>query len=410
MNNDNKQPALRRKTSLVAIVAVQAVFVAVAIAAVTQNHTAHVAQGVLPTAIKQPLRMSPRYDYPRIVSDAQLQRVLHILRPKLRGEQPRINHVDHALRMWGVEATFADPDCLSGEEMRRLLTDQRTFERDWGPEAKPLLMVSEDGIAVRTQKGLATASHVDHTLAGLAEIGTPIDFPVHTTEGTFTVGELLQATLLSFRLNQTEYEWSTLAFALYLPHTEGWQSSEQQQITFDALARRLMRERLPRGVCFGNHRMFTLVVLLNVDETHNILGEQVRGEVENFLLNATARLVNNQHQDGYWNGDWAASSSNKSDDDHKGDDRKRDSLANRVLATGHALEWWAIAPKRFHPPRESLVRAGQWLCQTIEEMDETTVRTSYTFLTHAGRALALWRGKMPADVINAQTVAIKSTH
>ena len=396
----NTTPRTTNRKAIFALLAVQALCVAVAIAAVTQNRAAHVALGVLPSGLEQPLRMLPRYDYPRVVSDDQLRRVLYILRPKLRGERPSINHVDHALRMWGVEATFADPDCLSGVEMRALLTDHRTFARDWGADEKPLLVVDERGIAVRTQEGQATASHIDHTLAGLAEIGTPISFPVHTTEGIFTVGELLESTLRSFRLNQTEYEWSTLAFALYLPHTKGWQSSESQQITFDRLARRLMRERLPRGVCFGNHRMFTLVVLLNVDDEHNILGSPARGEVEKFLLDATAQLVKNQHQSGYWNGDWATGPTDKSDD------RKRDSLANRVLATGHALEWWAIAPKRFHPPRESLVRAGQWLCQTIEEMDETTVRKSYTFLTHAGRALALWRGKMPAEVVNAETAAV----
>ncbi|MCH8923060.1 MAG: hypothetical protein IIA67_07930 [Planctomycetes bacterium] len=391
-----KQRAIRWK-ALLALWAVQVVFVAVAIAAVTQNRADHAAQAVLPSGREQPLRMLPRYNDPRIASDDQLRRVLYALRPKLRGAQPRINHVDHALRMWGVEATFADSDCLSGVEMRQLLTDHRSFARDWGDDEKPLLIVDERGVAVRTQQGAASASHVDHTLAGLAEIGTPITFPVHTPEGTFTVGELLQSTLRSFRLNQTEYEWSALAFALYLPHAQGWQSSEDQQITFDRLARRLMRERLPRGVCFGNHRMFTLVVLLNVDDEYNILGKQTRDQVEKFLLDATARLVKNQHPDGYWNGDWATGPSSKSDD------RKRDSLANRVLATGHALEWWAIAPQRFHPPRESLVRAGQWLCQTIEEMDETAVRKSYTFLTHAGRALALWRGKMPAEVINAET-------
>jgi len=145
--------------------------------------------------------------------------------------------------------------------------------------------------------------------------------------------------------------------------------------------------------------MFTLAVLVNVDEEHNILGAQVRSQVEKFLLDATAQLVKNQHTDGYWNGDWATGPTSQSEER----ERERDSLASRVLATGHALEWWAIAPKRFHPPRESLVRAGQWLCRTIEEMDETTVRKSYTFLTHAGRALALWRGKMPFEVINAQT-------
>ena len=405
MKTDETQRLIHWNKSLVAILAVQAIIVALTFVAVSHNRAGHVAKSDLPTALEQPLRILPRYDYPEVVSDDQLQRVLHALRPKLRGERPKINHVDHALRMWGAEATFADPDCLSGQEMRRLLTDHRAFQNAWGEDEKSFLQAGEQGLAVRTKDGLASASHTDHTLASLAEIGTPISFPVHTPQGVFTVGELLEGSLRKFRLNQPEYEWSALAYALYLPHAHHWQSPERQQITFDRLAGRLMRERLPRGVCFGNHRMFTLVVLLNVDDEHGILGSETRREVEKFLLHASARLVVNQHSQGYWNGNWASASpavpeyDNSDDSDNKG----RDSLANRILATGHALEWWAIAPARFHPPRESLVRAGQWLCQTIEEMDETTIRKSYTFLTHAGRALALWRGKMPAEVINAKS-------
>jgi hypothetical protein len=38
------------------------------------------------------------------------------------------------------------------------------------------------------------------------------------------------------------------------------------------------------------------------------------------------------------------------------------------------------------------------LARTVEEMSAEDVQSNYTFLTHAGRALALWRGVRPADV------------
>jgi hypothetical protein len=57
-----------------------------------------------------------------------------------------------------------------------------------------------------------------------------------------------------------------------------------------------------------------------------------------------------------------------------------------------------MAPRESHPPRDTLVRAGQWLVATIEEMSDDTIAANYTFLSHAGRALALWRGKQVADV------------
>ena len=55
----------------------------------------------------------------------------------------------------------------------------------------------------------------------------------------------------------------------------------------------------------------------------------------------------------------------------------------------------AIETERLHPPRETLVRAGQWLYRTIVEFDTPDIEKYYTYLTHAGRALTLWRGKTP---------------
>lgn len=104
----------------------------------------------LPPLRNEPLRVAPLYDDPWVVTDDQLRQVLSKLRPRLRGETPKINHVDHALRFWGLEATFADPACLSGVEMRDLLLDHRRFAAAWGEEAPPLLVPREGGLRVRT--------------------------------------------------------------------------------------------------------------------------------------------------------------------------------------------------------------------------------------------------------------------
>ena len=56
-----------------------------------------------------------------------------------------------------------------------------------------------------------------------------------------------------------------------------------------------------------------------------------------------------------------------------------------------------MAPEELHPPRETLIRAGQWLVKQVENMDLATVDKNYTFLTHVGRSLALWRGQFAAE-------------
>ena len=369
----------------------QVVIVSVAIAGTAYRSLQLQRLRQLPPMRNKPPTIRPLYNDPRVVTDEQLSIVLHKLRPRLRHEKVNINHVDHALRFWGVEAEFDDPECLSGQEMRELLLDHTKFVEVWGNDLPALLQVDATGVRVRTQQGLATASHYDHTLAGLAEVGTPLSFSVRTIVGTRTVREMLTHALRRFSLNQIEYEWSTLAFAMYIPANR-WISSEGQEITFDRLAERITRQRLNHGVCMGNHRLHALVMLLRIDEEVTpILTDQGRQMIKQHLTKVTGLFVSSQHADGYWIRSWPTGKPPESG--REGD--SENTLQNRILATGHVLEWWALAPEELHPPREVVVRAGQWLARSIEELDEESIKTQYTFLSHAGRALALWRGEFP---------------
>jgi hypothetical protein len=351
-------------------------------------------QHVLPTARNEPLRVVPRYDVPEVVSDEQLSRVLHKLRPAFRGTDIKINHVDHALRFWGLLAMFEDPACLSGEEMRQLLLDHEEFVKVYGPKRPPLLMDTQQGVRVRVQEGRASSSHYDHTLATLAEIGTPLDSPLRSPLRKTNVATLLDQTLRDFSLNQAEYEWSALAFALYLQPLDEWQTTEGQWVSFDRLADRLMRQELPLGVCAGNHRLHALVTFLRIDEETPLLSPEKRAEVIDFLKGVTALLVRNQHPEGYWTRDWPSLGAPSSDSAQA----DGSTLQGRILATGHPLEWWALAPEEVLPPRHVLVSAGQWLVRAIDDLSDRQVQDYYTFLSHAGHALSIWRGREPYEV------------
>lgn len=351
-----------------------------------------------PEPLPVPIRIVPLHDDANVVDDAQLQRVLKKLRPALTGQQPKINHVDHALRFWGVEAVFDDPRYLSGMEMRELLLDHRRFATAWGTETAPFLVPDTGGsLQFRTKAGHATASHVDHTLAGLAEVGTPLDFPVITPAGEFPLDAAFRQCRDSFSLNQVEYEWSTLVFLHYLPHVKSWYTSEGQEITWDRLADRLMRQQLAQGVCFGNHRMHALVMLLRADEDHDMLSPEGREKIREHLRDASRRLVETQHADGYWDAGWPGVEAEGPQP--AGVRSPLGPLADRILATGHALEWLAFAPEDCQPPRDCVVKAGQWLVQAIDDLSPTQVTRFYTFLSHAGRSLALWRGRFPAEFL-----------
>lgn len=372
--------------------AIQLAIIAAALGAVWRRSSELDSLHRLPAMHNEPLRVGPLYDDPRVVTDEQLLEVLTRLRPQFRGDKPKINHVDHALRFWGLEAKFGDPQCLSGLEMQDLLLDHRRFAAAWGNKTRPLLIAREDGVRVRTQEGQATASHVDHTLGCLAEAGIRLDQPVVTAAGATTVRAMLEQSLRDFSLNQVEYEWSTLAYTLFLEPTKGWLTTEGQEVTFDRLADRIMRQRFNQGVCMGNHRLHALVMLLRVEDQTPRLSPQESRLVVAHLQDATGRLVASQHAEGYWLRNWP-------DADAKTPaDPAEDTLQNRILATGHALEWWALAPEEVQPPRETVIRAGQWLARTIMAMDDAKIEANYTFLSHAGRALALWRGRFPAEL------------
>ncbi|MCA9067947.1 MAG: hypothetical protein KDA84_03440 [Planctomycetaceae bacterium] len=277
----------------------QVVLVGAFLGAAVLRYDEVTAPKIPPQPATEPIRLRPVYDEPEMISDAQLASVLNILKPRFQGRQPKINHVDHALRFWGVESTFDDPQCLSGGEMRELLLDHRRFAQAWGPKTKPFLIPDvRGGVAFRTREGYATASHVDHTLAGLAEVGTPLDYPVITPKGEYPLRAALEDSLYNFSLNQIEYEWSTLAYLHYMPHIKRWQATEGQEITWEMLADRLMRQRLARGVCYGNHRLYTLAILLRVDETHQLLSPEARSRVVAYLQDVTRRLTDTQSEDG----------------------------------------------------------------------------------------------------------------
>lgn len=352
-----------------------------------------------PTFRNEPPTVRPLYDDENVIPDADLEAVLWKLRPQLRSPQEKINYIDHALRMWSPVASFSDPNCISGLEMLELMLDNRKFRNSYGDNFKPLMYLDEYGVRVRVQEGAGSSSHVDHTIAGLSEVGVPLDYPVVTETGETTVAAILDAALKNFRINQFEYEWSTLAFAHYLEPTEGWHSREGEWITFDRMAERIMRQRLVEGVCRGNHRLHTLTMLLRIDDNQPLLSPEMRTKIIAHLRDVTDRLIQTQQAEGFWNPEWPG---DEWDGPQDVEGLPLGIKADRILVTGHTLEWWALAPEELQPPREVVVKAAQWLNTTIQELSPGEVKSYYTFLTHAGRALAMWRGQFPHEVITPE--------
>ncbi|NOX56533.1 MAG: hypothetical protein GXP27_19240 [Planctomycetes bacterium] len=345
----------------------------------------------VPIPRAKPLRIDPLYDDHSIVTDKQLADVLRQVRPILDPKELRPNYVEHALRTWGVDATFADPQALSGEAMRDFLTHDENFHQSWGDAVEPLLTDGPKGVVVRWGRERGASVHHDHLLACLTEAGVSLTDPVSTrTSRNKTIADMLRQALFDFRYDERETEWSVAAFTLWLPPNRRWKAPDGRHLSFDMLAERLMRGHLQKGVCAGTHRVFSLLVLLRVDDQYDILSDETRERVFRHLQHVRDLLVASQCEDGHWPYNWP-------DGEEAAKNPKDDPPYRAVIATGHHLEWLALAPKELHPPHDRIVRAAKWVIQKTVSKSPDEIRENYTFYSHVGAALALWRGTHPAE-------------
>ncbi len=337
------------------------------------------------------LVIEPLYDAPDVVSHEDLAAVLWKVVPRFSGEKLKPNYVEHALRTWSIRATFNDPAAMSGEAMKDYLVDHGKYLASWGDAVDPLLVDEPDGVAIRWGKLEGASVHHDHWLACLTEAGVSIDEPVFTPNGRDrTIRDVLLRTMRDFRVDEVETEWTSLALGLWLPPERNWFNSEGREISFDLLAFRLMRGERSLGVCSGTHRVYSLMALVRLDDEFRILSPAMRADAWSYLEGVRDAITLSQFPDGHWPSNWPEGAAAV---EHP----KADELYKQVIATGHHLEWLAIAPPELHPPREQIQKAARWIIRTTKEMSVEDILQRYTFFSHVGNALALWRHTHPPD-------------
>ncbi len=392
---------MRKRPSLAGFIAVQVLVVvaaAVSLSLGTGQASVESRRFLTGNKLIQPVEVprergiliAPLYDEPSIVSDEELADVLKQILPRFPRKHLKPNHVEHALRTWHIDATFQNPEVLSGEEMKEFLVDHGKFLASWDQETLPLLMDRPDGVAVRWGSNAYSSVHHDHWLACLTEAGIPRDEPIFTPTRSMTIKDAIEEAVRDFQLDERETEWTTLSFALWFPETHRWQNGEGRVMSFDLLAERLMRGDKRFGVCVGTHRVYSLMALIRLDETYHLLSPEMHTQVYAYLENVRDLITACQFEDGRWPPDWQRGAAALTD---PGEDEPYRS----VIATGHHLEWLAIAPQELHPPREMIEKAADWIIRTTLEKTPDEILGHYTFYSHVGNALSLWRHTRAAD-------------
>jgi hypothetical protein len=217
----------------------------------------------------------------------------------------------------------------------------------------------------------------------------PLERRLTTSGGPRTVRDILNDTCANFNPDQREIEWTALALALYLPPRSGWHDKFGKPYSLDSLSELLLGRPYAEGLpCGGTHKLYTLTVLMRVDEATPVLSPGVREKLRAHLRDQVAMLVRTQAEDGTWLTNW-----------YRGE-RARSSSAGapaeveqaRVLATGHHVEWLMLLPPEFQPPRDRLVRAARWLQLRLAADAQETLMTHYCPYSHAGRVLSVLAG------------------
>lgn len=347
---------------------------------------------VVPVPRETPLVIEPLYDDPEVVSDEELAAVLTRVQPRFRKKALTPNYVEHALRAWGANATFLDPKMMSGEAMKDFLVDHGQFLASWGESTPPLLQDRQDGVAIRWGLEDGASVHHDHWLACLSEAGVPLREPVFTpSQRRKQMNDVLQEALRDFRVDEIEIEWSALAFGLWIAPQKSWITTTQgREVSFDLIAERLISGPKKFGTCLGTHRVYSLMVLVRLDDQHDILSDRVRERAMKYLLSVRDLITASQFPDGHWSANWM-------DGANALTNSVPDGIVDQVTATGHHLEWLAIAPIELHPPRAAIRKAADWIIQTTAAQSKSEFGQRYTYFSHVGNALALWRKTHPAE-------------
>lgn len=356
---------------------------------------------------REPWRIVGRQHEPRICTDEQLAAVLKRVKPP-RGPV-NTNTLVHALRLWGADAEFDDEAVLAGRQMLDYLLDDRVFSQLTGHQGPPIFFRGADGIDVRSYDDSPhfreTSSYHDaDLLATLAEVGTPLDAKLQLRGEEAHVADLMDGMMRRFYLDRQEYEWTVIALARYAHPIAPWRNKYGERIDVEALVRELTDKPPELGPCDGLHRLEALVVLYQVDELSPALPPRVRQRMLRYMKQVSDRLVQVQSVEGFWTRGWSDVQSKV----HSPRSKVEASARDKLLVTGHHLEWLALAPAEVQPPRETVVRAGQWLARTLLELDDASLLKAYGPYSHAARALCLWKGVEPAEFVGRSQFAPQS--
>lgn len=286
------------------------------------------------------------------------------------------NQVTHGLRLWGTTGDRAGD--WDGGRMLGVLCSAELAQEAFG-FAPHLLNRNGLQFGHRFVEGrLQGEKHLDESVSILGEIGIPSRQAIVVWDRSTTVGDAVRAAALNCDLDQ-ELEFSVAVFAHYLPPQRAWRNKFGDEISFDALSDRLCRKPLGTGGCGGCHALYSLALVLAADRNNPLLSNPVREQVRARIREALAILRRTQRESGAWDLHWYDPAL-----------KAEEEFSTIAMATGHTLEWLAVAPADLFDDPEMISRGCEAALGLILDAPPAQLDEEFNYYTHLANALKLW--------------------
>jgi len=314
--------------------------------------------------------------------------------------------VIHAFRLWGPKAIFPSgfftqlfsDRVFTGAELAGYLLDHRLYNKI-SPGEDPLLIRTPYGVRVRISQTeiqgqfSGPLGHTDDLLRACGEVGLTTEYPIYTSDGKATLGDLIGDSIAQFDINH-ELEWTSEALARYLAPQSFWTNRFNECFSFDDIALSLLKRAPGQGTCLGTHVPHALTCLYRISERHPFLSDYVSDRIVSYLKEVSLMVAASRQGDGWWAGRWAPATA--------AFDRTRETEEfTSLISTGHHLEWIALAPPDCRPP-ESIIRSAiHGILKLVSRFTAYEICQCYLPLTHLACALCLLKNKTPSDILQA---------
>jgi hypothetical protein len=229
---------------------------------------------------------------------------------------------------------------------------------------------------------VAGESHPGQCLAGFAESGVSLSHRFPLKQDSCYVADLLTDAAWSISTKE-EIEWRVVALALYRPDVPQWRNKFGESFDWPSITRILLRslDDMQGGgtstPCYGTHSLYALAVLDRVNDQTKLWDPKLASEVGDRLRAVSLQLERSQRPDGSWDRAWfcpqPVSISGQTE-------------MERLLITGHHLEWIALRPECDRPSENVLARAGDFVCGILSRRASKDILSHLCPCSHGLRA------------------------